>query len=119
MKVTTIIRIEHEDGWGMFRMGNNENKKTVDQISWRVYTKHGDMPGPRNDGLEIEADDFCAYTSMSSMSQWIQPEDVKLLIPHGYKVYLIDVTEAKIGEHQALFKKQNIVLKKDITVLFT
>jgi hypothetical protein len=52
------------------------------------------------------------------MRIWIKPDELRLLLPHGYKVYLIEVTQFLDGIYNLMFKESDIVSKKDITALF-
>jgi len=128
--VKTIIRIEHADGWGMFRPKNNDRWsvgddsgiKCLDDLwerhsSWNV----GGMPIPHNDGIDMAKGNkewFCAFKNIEEFKQWIKPEEMRELIKKNFKVLLLDVFDFQEGEKQVVYTKESILSIKDISQLF-
>lgn len=125
----TIIRIEHEDGNGMFR-------KKIERFAVGDYTDNillnnlwerhdacnkGGMPVPYNDGIDLwknRKEWFLGFKSMEQFNQWCLPEEVKELLKLGFKVLMIDVEEYQEGGCQIAFTKDTILQQKDISSLF-
>lgn len=125
----TIIRIEHQDGNGMFRsksrrfsLGDDTDNILLQNLWARhnAYNKGG-MPVPCNDGIDLFKDRkewFLGFKSMEQFSQWCMPEEVKELLKLDFKVLMIDVEEYQEGGCQIAFTKDTILQKKDISSLF-
>lgn len=118
----TIIRIEHECGNGLW-MAVNKNNYTVICKGFsfynELYGKHSRFPVPRLDGLlNIQDDEYCAFKSIEQIQQWIEKDWFKEIVEFGFKIWMIDVSVWREGEYQVLFKKKDIVSKKDISELF-
>lgn len=124
----TIIRIEHNDGVGMF---NTEAEKQVDDICPELYKRHflgsdstqKPFPSPGRDipALDMWKDDkewFCAFKSLEQFNNLVYKEEAKILIKHGYKILLLGVTEFQEAENQVLFTKESIIETKNINSLF-
>lgn len=127
----TIIRIEHSDGWGMFRSKDNDRwtvgdysgVKCLDEL-WDRHSSwnEGGMPLPDNDGIKMHKEYkewFCAFKSMEEFKQWVKPEEIKELIKRDFKVLLLDVTDFQEGEKQIVYTKESILSAKDISQLFS
>lgn len=117
----TIIRIEHECGNGLFTARTEDDSTAVIRKSSfvrKLQAKHMDFPVPQNDGLTIRSCNYCAFKSIEQIQQWIEPEQFKEIIELGFKIWMIDVADYQEGEYQILFKKQDILSKKDISQLF-
>lgn len=130
--MTTIIRIEHpSDGLGIFgsREAGELNEyvwgefiPTFNYNPWEVgyfMDRHRDFNTPDEDDLSLEmGGDFCAYTSIDQIQQWITKDEFTELFEYGFKVYMLDVSECQIGKHQAIYRKEHILQQKDISSLF-
>jgi hypothetical protein len=117
----TIIRIEHiSNGDGFFRNSNPEL-----QVNWEEWeellVRHMSFPTPNRDGginRGIFPDEYCAFLTIDQVQSLIMPDEFQRLFALGYKAYLMVVSEAKVGEHQCLFRKEDVVSKTDITTIF-
>jgi hypothetical protein len=115
--MTTILRIEHKDGCGIFRSyasGCLVNAKTF-------HERHNNFPSPKDDMFilrNVEDDEFCAFKSIEQLQEWVTADEIKQFIKLNCKVLLIDVSECIVGEYQILYKKENIIQTKDISELF-
>ena len=115
--MTTILRIEHKDGCGIFRSHVCVNLNDFDTFSER----HNDFPTPNEDMFilrYVEEDEFCAFKSIEQLQEWVTADEIKQFIKLNCKVLLIDVSECIVGEFQILYKKENIIQTKDISELF-
>jgi len=122
-----IIRIEHSDGQGLFMsyIFNEEGEETgrrfyvVSNLLYSVSQRHNDFHTPEEEGLIlIRGVDFCAYKSLEQLNQWIMPEELKIIINHGFSVYMIEIDIFQQGNHQIVYKKKDILTKTDISSLF-
>ena len=117
----TIIRIEHNEGYGLW---HSINKDTDECYFWEfTFTrelrfKHQNFPSPSEEGLSLNIDQYCAFKSIEQIQEWIEPEWFKEIIECGFKIWMIDVDDWVEGAYQILFRKEDIISKKDITSLF-
>lgn len=125
----SIIRIEHpEDGYGIFCTRWEQTTRSTGIVSTFSYNsedigdiddRHSNMIGA---GLidGFTEDHFCAYPSLTKMKRWINNKEVKQLLSLGFEVLLLDVSEYILDEekNQAIYKKEHIVNKKNISTLF-
>ena len=125
--MTTILRIEHKDGCGIFRSHVCVNLNDFDTFSERhndfdtFSERHNDFPTPNEDMFilrYVEEDEFCAFKSIEQLQEWVTADEIKQFIKLNCKVLLIDVSECIVGEFQILYKKENIIQTKDISELF-
>lgn len=123
--MTTIIRIEHISGDGIFGAKNPNGNWVLNRDTFECYSalsgKHSDFPTPYEDkgiGRVINDDEYCAFKSIEQVQQWIEKDWFYGLVNNDFKVLMLDVSECVIGEYQVLFKKENILQSKDITNLF-
>lgn len=118
----TIIRIEHTDGWGMFRSNYLEAgyRYTIGDSSEtrKMFDIHGSRKNPWADGIQLSDDMFCAFDSLETFNSLITPEEVKFLLTEGFKVLMIDVSTIVKGSDQVAYKKTDILQTKDISSLF-
>ena len=117
-----IVRVEYTDGNGIFWAAD---EKKNDIVTWENFEnlldRHGSFPTPYTDKLlkgDISEEDFCAFKTIAQLQEWVTEEELKSLASLGFKILLLDVSEAKTGEYQILYKKKNILQTKDITQLF-
>lgn len=116
----TIIRIEHNCGEGLWKAENQYCEPIWRSFSFqgKLMEKHDAFPTPTQDNLTIEGDEYCAFKSIEQIQQWIEPEWFNEIIEMGFTIWMIDVSECKEGKFQVVFKKENILSRKDITELF-
>lgn len=134
----TIVRIEHEDGFGMFRVPTEyyfdkdyEPRSETADVEFvnryqigdsdetnEMYRRHSMRRTPRQDGIELTDDMFCAFDSLETFNALVEPEEVKFLLTKGFKVYMLEVKEVAKGSHQVCFRKEDIITRKDISTLF-
>jgi hypothetical protein len=117
----TIIRIEHEDGYGMSRRKDWASDKYTIGDSWEtigMLKLHQLMPVIHEDIAGFDSTMFCAFSSMESFYKFIITDELKFLINKGYSVYAIESSFVLEGDYQVAYKKESIISKKDITDLF-
>lgn len=126
------IRIEHEDGQGMFiiekcdengnEIGTRYDKIVGHRFLPTVRERHtGKFKGPMRETFAdqfICGKHFFAYKSIEQLRQWVFPEEMIQLLDRGYKVYLLNLSEAIEGEMQIIYMKKDIISKEDISSLF-
>jgi len=127
----TLIRIEYEDGYGIFFSKLYSTWDCSDEGTQRefyaekdfnsVCERHRDFNSPDQDGLNTKKDEkawFCAYKSVEQLQQWITTYELKHIISLGFKVLMLDVSEYQEGKDQIMYTKESIVSLKDISSLF-
>lgn len=120
------IRIENiHDKLGIWRSRGNSpelNPYTEICIKYSFYTelrkKFSNFPTPKEDfGIPIKTEEYCAFTSIEQLKEWIEDSWLKEMFDFGFKVYKLVLSDCKKGE-QVIFKKENIIIKEDITEQF-
>jgi hypothetical protein len=122
----TIIRVEHADGWGMFRYdevnnGPDYSRYTLgnSEETYEMYCLHAIRNIPTKDGIEMHDDMFCAFESLETFNALVIPEELSWLLKnHNFKVLMLDVTHIEKGKHQVCYRKKDVIQTKDITKLF-
>lgn len=121
-----IIRIEHsESGKGLFRHTDENRNIYFRSDKFKCFEdiciRHASFDNPYSESLLMSVmndDYYCAFKSLDQFKQWILSEEIKEIIQHGFKVYLIDLEIYYEGKFQIIYKKKYIIAKKDITELF-
>lgn len=117
----TIVRIEHKNGYGIWRALNENEDCIINFCSFysAICDKHDAFPTPYEEGLNIDTTvDFCAFKSIPQLELWIEHKWLKELFENDFSVLLLEVSNWKEGEYQILFKKEDIISSKDVTSLF-
>ena len=121
MKAFNIVRIEHTDGWGMFRWNTaTGDRYTVGDSAetMGMYEKHSVRPTPFADGIDRKEDMFCAFETLETFNGLIDKDELKYLFSQGFKVLLITVKKYVRGNYQVCYKKQDVLTTTDISSLF-
>ena len=116
-----VIRIEHEDGWGMFIDISEEKpsrKHSVKYICPVIDDRHLLFPLPQKEKLPMSHEYFCAYKSVDQLKKWITTEEIAILKENNYKIFMLEVTDYHEGEHQVIYSKKSIVNTTEIIDLF-
>lgn len=130
-----IIRIEHEDGKGLWRSDDAEGNCRLTQHSQfdAINDRHrNDDKFPafycdkellanfcNHTGCSDPEDYFFAFNSLEVVNEALTPDEFKEVINDlGFKVYLIEVSDYIQSKFQTVFKKENIVTKQDISFMF-
>lgn len=115
-----IVRIEHSDGWGIFRTQTNRPNVCDLKLSALIdrHCKFFPTPVQESNGRFIEEDEYCAFKTIEQVQQWITADEIRILLDNDFKVYLLEVATCITYEHQCIYKKENIVEQKDISELF-
>ena len=122
MKSIVIIRIEHNNGIGMFRAGDVEGHSRDDIYYFAPDLvdrfKHSAFPTPFKDNLDIWLNNkkwYCAFKSLDDMINWVTETELIVMSNHNYKVLQLEVEEYQIGDFQVLYTKESIKKSIDIT----
>ena len=125
MNSKQIIRIEHSDGWGIFRakrnritVYNRSKNKLLNNLAQRHNAYGKGFPRPSQEGLNMNEKWFCAFKSINQLKYWIRKAELAELIKKKFKIFLLEVTEYQEGKKQVIFTKESIILKQDITKMF-
>jgi len=125
MKAYNIIRIEHKDGFGMFRTNwgsEYKNKYTIgdSKETAAMYNRHNLLPTPWRDGIKDfdTYDMYCAFNDLKTFNKLVKKEELKFLFKKGYKVLLITVSKRLKGKWQVAYKKEDILTTTNISSLF-
>jgi hypothetical protein len=118
-EITGFIRVETEDGIGLFH--NDLNVSDAGMYYERLLERHNNFPIPHLDdaisGI-FNTDYQCGYKSIEQMKEWIRPLEMNAFINCGLRVYAMKATGVHSSEYQVIFKYENVVEKTDITDLF-
>jgi hypothetical protein len=111
------IRIEANDGIGVFLSRyKNQNRLSLDHLGlWEAVNRHQQFNTPTYDGLAIFEYEFCAYHSIKQLRTWFTPDELYIILTHGYRVYELTLLTAKVGRDNIVFNKNNIISKIDIS----
>lgn len=135
----TIVRIEHDDGNGIFR--GQDDRLTVNkardyeeiigdrnaQLLLNIWNRHdannptGGFPMPFDDGIDLRMGEetlYYAFKDLTQLYDWIRHEEIIALIECGFKVLVLQVNNYQEGGHQMAFTKNSIVNTLDISHLF-
>lgn len=121
-----IVRIEHKDsGIGIWNHYRKESpfKRSVEVInSYELLRdRHLNFPRPFEEtnlkGI-FNRDYYCAFKSLDQLKEWIYDNEVKELIDQGFIILLIELNDYHEGDYQIIFKKEDIITRKDITDIF-
>jgi len=129
-----LIRLEFEDGYGIFRSYNNHlhvdrwsvnipyfNPLDPDySICCEIVDRHDRFKTPYEDGFkQMTINHFCGFKNLNQLTEWFTMEELHFLINKGCKIYSISVTEIEFeGEFQVIYDKEKITEKNDISKLF-
>ncbi len=120
-----IVRIEHKDsGIGIWNHSNDGSyKRNVEAIdSYELLRdRHLNFLRPFEEtnlkGI-FNKDYYCAFKSLDQLKDWIYDNEVKELIDQGFIILLIELNNYHEGDYQIIFKKEDIITRKDITDIF-
>jgi len=127
MKPIQIVRIEHNDGIGMF---NTSTGTPVNPLLPKLYERHfiSDnstkeiFPNPYGDeNIDVnftENEWYCAFKSLEQLNKFIYPEEIKILLEEGYSILLLSVTDYSVGKYQVIYTKESITKQELINSLF-
>lgn len=130
-----VIRIEHhEDGNGLWRSHDDSNYRIRQHSQYEaIKFRHQNrevFPTFYNDMELLEQ--FCnrtgrsdpegyffSFNSLEIVNEALTPDEFKEAINDlGFKVYLLELSDCIQSSFQTVFKKENIVSKKDISFMF-
>lgn len=119
----TVIRIEHpSDGGGLFRSIKRMFVARCNLFTFHdeLCLRHNRFNDPWGDGIpEFTYKHHCAFKSLEQLRSWMDDDWMKEIInDHGFRVYMIDLSEWLEGEMQVAYKKSDILQTKDISNLF-
>jgi len=117
-----VIRIESPNtGEGIF--GNIRKLRTLNIYNRLARIHHKkDFPGPKQDkelmDIFIEGTHYFAFNNLYQFNKGFPKKELNILIQNGFKVYMLELTEAIQSQYQTIFELNNIKSKIDITNLF-
>jgi len=115
----TIIRIQHETGNGLWRtMIEGDFLCTSLSFHDELSEKHEDFPTPAQENHFLKKEEFCAFKSIEQLQEWIKPNWFKEIMDLGFRILMIEVSEAITLTYQVMYEKQNITKISDISKLF-
>lgn len=131
-----LIRLEFNDGYGIFRSYNNHtnesrwsvnigssynnNSDSDRNICTMIVDRHDKFNTPFEDGFKwMTKNHFCGFKNFKQITEWFNMNELKFLINKGCKIYSISVSEIEFeGEFQVIYYKDKIIEKTDITEIF-
>ncbi len=123
----TLIRIEGADGLGLYRSNKTKlNLTCYDELPNELVEmkeKHSTanpngMPLPCYDGLDLyqsKKEWFCAFKSLDDFKCWVTEQQAIALVGLGFRVFEITVKEYQLGNKQAVFTKESVTRKKNLS----
>lgn len=121
-KETQVIRIEHADGYGIFRSQNVNGDyrwNVFDDVSTRqLVSRHDNFPTPWSEGRSINTNEFCGFKTLDQIKEWFTSEELRYIMGRDFKIYLLKVSQCFVGNCQVVFEKERIITKEDISNLF-
>jgi hypothetical protein len=120
------IRIEHNNGIGIFRNEEYE-KASRTGILKEAIQKHFDwgspneFPCPEEDNLDLWKDDkewFCAFRTIKQLQGLFTKNELKEIDTAGYSINMIEISEYQKSKHQILYTKESISSTEKINSLF-
>ena len=113
-----LVRVEHPDsGNGMYAHFQDGSWSWPSSLSL-MRNRHEDMYTPRDEGLPMTREHFCAFSTLEDMEKWVRNDEVKVLVELGFQVLLLTVSQCHVGKHQCIFKKEDVVEVTNITSIF-
>lgn len=129
MEKVILFRIEHDtDGVGPFQT-NDYYGTLQEEVYWKSEThknlniahKAPKFNNPHYDeGIQTLFDDkihYCAYKSLEDLLEYNDLVTLIGLIDYGFSIYRLEVSEAILGKSQAVFSKEHIISREDISNL--
>lgn len=122
-----IIRIEHTDGIGMFRLCDLNydyrphsiyNLRDIETWAEELSQQHERFEILPIDIPDSSDEHFCAYKTIEQLQEWCTNEQIRQLIKAGYSVYLIEVSDCLEGKYQIAYKISDIISKTNMNSLF-
>lgn len=118
-----LIRVEWIDGGGPWRgideYAGDEARPWLFEMCPDMSTRHSSFNTPWEDNLNmISGLHYCAYRSLEMLERWITPEEMKILIANKFTVWLYEVSEWQEGRDNTIFRREDVVDKRDLTELF-
>ena len=114
MEAITVVRVE-KDGIGVFHSSYTNSQQPFYRA---VVERHREFPTPDEEDLKMGLNWYCAYKTVDELRSWIKVEELQGFVDIGFRVYMLEVTDYQVGEYQAIFTKDSILTKTDITNIF-
>jgi len=119
-----VLRIEGEDGVGMFMYKDglkNKRKIVPSSVIPSLSDKAQRLNSPTEDGINItkfSGEWFCGFESIKQMLMWVSPHDLEKLFSIGFKLMLYNPKEYEVGSQQVVFTKSTCTESINISKLF-
>jgi hypothetical protein len=125
--MATIIRIEDGEGLGPF---SSYTLQPMTQLLPGACRRHWDyspecednhVKPPDEEGLNIRKDGkewFCGLKTLGRFNSLFRPEEAKILVDEGYKIYVMTVDDIQQSVNQVLYTLDNVKSKVEITSIF-
>ena len=129
-----VIRIEHEDGNGLWRSHDDSNCRITRHSQYEAISlRHQNrevFPTFYKDkellqkfcnctGRSDPEGYFFSFNSLEVVNKALTPDEFKEVINSlGFRVYLLEVSDCVQSSFQTVFRKEDIVSKKDISFMF-
>ena len=121
METIQVIRIEHpEDGNGIWASRRKDFSFRLNHLNCYkdIGDRHEDLKTPQQDGLKMSDKYFCAFKTIKQLITWVLKNELEELIKDGFIIYLLEVSDYQIGQHQVIYTKESIISSQDISSLF-
>lgn len=112
-----ILRIEDQDGNGLYNYGNYDESLACRLNITQDAAEH--RPGPSDDGLgwgEYKSGELYGFTSADQLINWmaeINPEDI---YQQQGKIVKVTVETIASGRSQCRFKTEHVIARKELSL---
>ena len=108
----TAIRIEHLNGKGPFQIVDDYDPFSLIP---EFLSRHASFPTADRDGVNRTQDHYFAYKKVAQIYKWVSKEEYKILKENNFRIYSLRLKNYEEGQQQIIFKKEDVINKKDIT----
>lgn len=126
MRAIEVLRIETNGGTGVFANDIDCAYDLIPSACDRHFVGKSHclgtyFPSPQEDGLNMNKDNkewFCAFTSLKQLNELFFPDEIKVLLDHGYNIRLLTVTNYQKGNSQVVFTRDSVIKTQTLNSIF-
>lgn len=126
MRAIKVLRIETDEGVGVFKNGIDCAYDLIPDACNRHFREKSScydtyFPIPQEDGINMEKDSkewFCSFLSLKQLNELFFPDEIKILLDHGYNIRLLTVTNYQKGNSQVVFTRDSVIKTQTLNSIF-
>ena len=112
-----VIRVENNKGEGFWTASNDDSHlKSLTNID--AFCKRHDLLSTPSEDMALNSiykDEYCAFYNEIDLKRFLYLSELKHFSNYNFRIYEMILSKARLGECQVLFRRENIISKKDIT----